>query len=123
MPKKILLVDDDQNYRVLIAGLVRRMGYGALEATSGEQAIDVALAEEPDLVVTSVELPAMNGIELTLRLKQNQKTSYIPIVAYSGDPNHKNAALKSGAALFLTKPLSFFDELKNAITDALKTRP
>jgi CheY-like chemotaxis protein len=123
MPKKILLIDDDQNYRLQIAGLIQSMSYAALEAASGEQALDVALAEEPDLIVTSVELPSMNGIELTMRLKQNSKTSYILVIAYSSDPNHGSAALKAGAALFLAKAPSFFDELKNAIANALKARP
>ncbi|MGH7766958.1 MAG: response regulator [Candidatus Binatia bacterium] len=123
MGKKILIVDNDQNYGVLIAALIRRMGYATLEATSGEGAIDTALAEEPDLVVTNAELPHMNGIELTLRLKRSPKTSSAPVIVYSGVADHKDAALKAGASLFLTKPLSFFEDLKNAIEDVLKTRP
>jgi pilus assembly protein CpaE len=120
--KRILIVDGDLNYRGLVAGLIRRLSYATLEAAAGEAAIDFALAEAPDLVLASVELPRMNGIELTIRLKQNPKTSYLPVILYSA-ADHKAAALKAGAALFITKPLSFFEDLKQAIEDALKSHP
>ncbi|HEY2986133.1 MAG TPA: response regulator [Candidatus Binatia bacterium] len=120
MAKTILIVDDDGNSRRIVAGLNKRLGYEILEAEGSEEAAAAALSEGPDLIVACVELPRMNGIELTIRLKQNPKTSFIPVILYSGRSDLTTAAVKAGATAFLSKPITF-KLLKKAIDGALKT--
>lgn len=121
MPQRVLIVDDDENSRAMIVRWLQRMGHGTLEAASGEAALDVVLIEEPELVVARVELPRMNGIELTIRLKQNPKTAYVPVVLYSPASERKHAALKAGAFTWMNYPASF-DELTAAVAAALKNK-
>ena len=96
--------------------------YEIREAKDGEEAFDRVLSEEPDAPVTSLELTRMNRIELTIRLKQNPKTSSIDVILYSDQPNAKPAAVKAGASAFLSKPVTF-GALKKAVDGALTTNP
>jgi len=122
MSQRILIVDDDENSRAMIVRWLHRMGHGTHETATGEAALDMVLMEEPELVVARVELPRMNGIELTIRLKQNPKTAYVPVVLYSAARERKDAALKAGAFRWMYHPASF-EELAAAVAAALKTKP
>ncbi len=77
----ILLVDDYEDARVMYGHFLRMSGYEPLEASTGEEALELALARLPDLILLDMSLPGIDGWEVTTQLKRNPKTKHIPIVA------------------------------------------
>src|SRR4051794_35707101 len=108
MSKKILLIEDHPEMRQLIANSLRRLGYEVLEAADGQQGLRLALGENPDLVLLDLSLPGINGLEVVRKIKEDPRTSHIPIVACSGWENKAmvNNLFKAGIAEYLTKPCS-----------------
>jgi CheY-like chemotaxis protein len=106
MPARILVVKDHRDSRELLAFMLRSMGYEVIEAANGQEAIEKAGAEEPDLVIMDLGLPGINGIEATVKLKQDPKTAHIPVIAHSAwsEEQYRAAALRAGMVEFLTKP-------------------
>jgi CheY-like chemotaxis protein len=106
MPPKILIVEDHQDSREVLAFMLRRMGYKVIEASNGLEAIEKARAEGPDLVIMDLGLPGINGIEATVKLKQDPKTAHIPVIAHSAwsEGQYRAAALKAGMVEYLPKP-------------------
>lgn len=117
--KKILIVENDADCRRALGRLVRRLGYESVDAVSGEEAIEQALVAEPELILINLSLPCMSGIELTLRLKQNPKALYIPVIVYSDGTDTREAAVKAGAALVIDRPRTY-GALKKAVGIVLK---
>lgn len=105
---KILLIEDHSDARELLCVQFRSLGYEVIEAESAENGIQKALDESPDLIITDLELPNISGIEATVRLKEEPRTSSIPILAYTGwaDEERKGKAFEAGIARVLTKPIS-----------------
>jgi CheY-like chemotaxis protein len=102
---------------------IQALGYEVIEATSGEEALEKALAETPDLIIMDLGLPGMNGIEATTKLKENPKAAHIPIVAHTAwkEEDYKDRAEKAGMARFLTKP-THPRVFKEVIQKLLQTR-
>lgn len=100
-------------------------GFRVDQAHNGLQALDRALASRPDVVVTDLKIPGIDGFELTRRLKQDHRTSDIPVLAVTGyaafasDPGR---ALRAGCDAVLPKPCSP-DELEAAIRALIDARP
>lgn len=108
-PIKILVVEDHPDSREVLVLQLRRMSFKEIiEAERGEEGIDKALTEGPDLIIMDLGLPGMNGIEATARLKQNPQTAHIPVIALTAwrEEDFKDRALKAGIAEYLTKPTS-----------------
>ncbi|MBI5605349.1 MAG: response regulator [Deltaproteobacteria bacterium] len=105
---KILIVDDEPlNIKLLEAKLPREK-YEVLKALSGKQAIEIAGAESPDLILLDIMMPEMNGFEVTRWLKKNPETERIPIIqvtALDGSED-KVMGLEAGADEFLNKPVN-----------------
>jgi CheY-like chemotaxis protein len=104
--KKILLVEDNDNCRELLALFIKRLGYEVFEAANGPQAIDRASAVHPDLIMMDLGLPGMSGDEAMGCLKAAPSTREIPVIintAFVTGPQLKRA-LDSGAAEVLCKP-------------------
>lgn len=108
MSKKILLIEDHPEMRQLIATSLRRLGYELLEAKDGQTGIRMALTENPDLVLLNLSLPGVSGFDIARQMKENFKTSHIPIVACSGwqDTNKVTESFEAGVVDYLTKPFS-----------------
>jgi len=107
MPKKILVVEDHQDSREILIVQLRSMSYKeVIEAASGEEGIEKALVEDPDLIIMDLGLPGINGIEATARLKQNPKTAKIPVIALTAwqEQDFRDKALKAGVVEYLSKP-------------------
>jgi DNA-binding response OmpR family regulator len=103
--KKVLIVDDDQDIVALISDMLG--GYfRALQATSGREGIQLAVREQPDLVILDVNMPEMDGFEVCRRLREQPGTRHIPIImlttAASLDSRVKG--LDIGADDYITKP-------------------
>ncbi|MFQ5851155.1 MAG: response regulator [Candidatus Binatia bacterium] len=124
MPRKILIVEDHVDSREILKMQIHTLGYEVIEAVSGEEALEKALVEVPDLIIMDLGLPGMNGIEAAAKLKQQQKTTSMPVLAYTAwrEEEIKEEAEKAGIAAYLTKPaeLRRFREL---IQKLLKTQP
>ena len=104
--KKILVVEDNDNCRELLALFIKRLGYEVVEAATGLQAIERACAVHPDLIMMDIGLPGMAGDEATACLKANPATQEIPVIintAFATGPQTKRA-LDAGAAEILHKP-------------------
>jgi CheY-like chemotaxis protein len=107
--KKILLVDDSSTSRMtsrmLLAG---HESYVVTSACDGEEGVEKAIAEVPNLILMDIEMPRMNGIEACRLLKQNEATRNIPVVLLTmrGEEPFVRQAYASGCSDFLTKPVN-----------------
>ena len=127
--KKILLVEDNPVNRRLAEFLLRSQGYQVREATSAIEAFEILRTEHPDLIVMDIQLPGMDGLEATKKLKEQPGTADIPVVAvtsYAMKGDRENA-LAAGCAGYVTKPIDkniFIEEVaarlgaKSKIEDA-----
>lgn len=106
--KKILLVEDNSDYREIMALFIAKMGYQTIKAKNSYEAITFAEAEEPDLIFMDMQLPDVDGVNTTAMLKQNPKTSRIPVVALTAwmSALSEEKALKVGITTYLIKPVS-----------------
>jgi CheY-like chemotaxis protein len=122
-PGKILLVEDNTDVRSFLRLLLERSaGYEIVEAASGEEAIEKATSERPDLILMDISLPDISGIGATHALKSNPTTAQIPIIAYSALPlmGWREQALKAGMAAYLEKPVTL-KLLMETISKLLRT--
>jgi DNA-binding response OmpR family regulator len=101
---RILLVEDDQSIRTVMATAFGHDGHHVIEADSGETGIALAASEEPDLAVIDLRLPGMDGIEVVQRLRLQYDIPLVILTAFS-DSNDVIRALEAGADDFLSKPI------------------
>lgn len=104
--KTILVVDDDVEIRRLISYILQWQSFNVIEAEDGLEGWQLAIRQKPDLILSDIEMPHMNGYELLERLQQDMDAAMIPIIFISGqaDVETRNYALQLGAADFLGKP-------------------
>jgi two-component system, cell cycle response regulator DivK len=105
----ILLVEDNEMNRDMLARRLQRKGYSVLIAYDGEQGYFLACTESPDLIVVDIRLPVMNGWEVTRLLKTNESTQHIPIVALTAHAlvTDRERAFEAGCDDYDTKPVDF----------------
>ena len=108
MKKKILIVEDNKDSLEILGLRVTAIGYQVIKARNSKEAITYAEAEQPDLIFMDMELPDADGIKTTATLKQNPKTSHIPVVALTAWMCElwREKALKVGIVSYLLKPVS-----------------
>lgn len=106
--KKILIVEDEKDIHELIVYNLKQEGYQILSSYSGENGLEKAISERPDLVLLDIMLPVMNGLDVCRELKSNDKTSHIPIVMLSAKNEDVDiiTGLEIGADDYITKPFS-----------------
>jgi two-component system, cell cycle response regulator DivK len=102
----ILVVDDYQDAREMYAEYLQFSGFRVAEAKNGNEAVEQAFALKPDLILMDLSLPGMDGWEATRRLKGDDSTRHIPIVALTGHAlaGASEGAKKAGCDSFVTKP-------------------
>ena len=115
--KKILVVDDDEPISSYLIRKFTKLGYTVFVAEDGEEAVQQAFLNLPDIILLDVKLPRLNGIEVCKRLKADDKTKDIPILMLSAKAQtfEINEGLKAGADKYLCKPMSFpaiLDEIR-----------
>lgn len=84
MSKKVLVVDDDPDVRVFNIAVLEENGYTPLEATNGEEGMNIIKQEKPDLVILDVLMPRESGIRLYRNLKTDKSLKTIPVIVLSG---------------------------------------
>jgi CheY-like chemotaxis protein len=107
MGKKILIVEDNPQNMRLVEMALSAESYTLLEATNGEEALEIAKKERPDLIIMDVQLPKMSGLEVTRKLREIPEFNRTPIIAITayamkGD---EEKALDSGCNAYLSKPI------------------
>ena len=107
MGKVILIIEDEPKNMKLFRDILQVHGYTTIEATDGQQGIESARANKPDLILMDILMPVMNGLEATKILKADPETNKIPIIALtsyamSGD---KEKTLEAGCDAYMTKPI------------------
>jgi DNA-binding response OmpR family regulator len=116
MPR-ILIVDDDAQFRRTLHLALDSCGYDAGDAADGEEALDAVAASVPDLIVLDWHLPGMDGIQTCRALRSHYD---VPVIIVSGNrSNSKDLALDAGANDYLAKPFAMND-LLTSIESALK---
>jgi twitching motility two-component system response regulator PilH len=106
--KKILVVDDSPTERHVLLELLMRNGYQVSTAESGEEGIEKARAEQPDLILMDVVMPGLNGYQATRTLTRDEATREIPIIVCTskGQETDKIWGLRQGAIDYLIKPVN-----------------
>src|ERR1041385_4403722 len=107
MARTVLIVDDHEHLRQILALVLRYAGYDTLEAGTGNQAIATAVSAQPNLILMDLDLPDMTGIDPARVNKKNPITAKIPIVACSASSGWewREEALRAGMADYLQKPI------------------
>lgn len=108
MTKRILVVEDQEDNRIILRRLLSNAGYDLIEAVNGEDGVALALSTRPDLILMDIQLPVMDGYEATRRIKSNAELKSIPVIAVtsyalSGDEAKTRAA---GCDAYVAKPFS-----------------
>jgi len=106
--KKILVADDETHILHVVSLKLRNAGFNVLTARDGQEALELAQQEQPDLIITDYHMPQLSGLELCQRLKQDPATSSIPAImltarGYQLDPADTQ---QSGILCMLSKPFS-----------------
>lgn len=108
MKEKILIVEDNPQNMRLVETALRARNYTLFKATDGEEALDIATRERPDLIIMDMQLPKVSGLEVTRRLRQMPVFSHVPIIALTayamkGD---KEKFIGAGCDAYLSKPIN-----------------
>lgn len=121
-PSKILIVEDNQDIRQYVKNHLSKQ-HQIIEAANGKEGLDLAVSELPDLIITDIMMPVMDGMELTNRLKNNQLTDHIPVIMLTakGDLTFKLKGYQTGADEYLSKPFSM-QELEIRMMNLIKQR-
>ena len=105
--EKVLVVDDNRASRELIRAILKRVHCNIIEATHGQEALDLVEQEQPDLVLLDIDMPGLDGLAVVKRIRQNPSLADLPVVAVTafameGD---REKGMTAGFTAYLTKPI------------------
>ena len=142
MGEKVLVVDDEFEIRDLLSKFLTEEGYEVIVASNGEEALELAERENPQVILLDILMPGFSGIETCRRLKAAEKTRFIPVIMATALWDTHAEAVEAGAEDFVTKPFNLAeisfrvksilrvrylnDELERAVAynqELLKNRP
>ena len=105
--KKILIVDDSPTERYAMTELLIKQGYQIVTAETGEQGVETAKSELPDLILMDVVMPGLNGYQATRTLSREETTKHIPIILCTskGEETDKIWGMRQGALDYMVKPV------------------
>lgn len=120
MPKKILIVEDNEQNRILVRMIMKSLQHEVIEAEDGEQGVQMAKGQKPDVILMDLQMPVMDGYAAIKILKNDPETKDIKIIAVTsyamrGD---RGKALAAGADDYIAKPIDV-DELSGMISKYL----
>jgi len=113
----ILIVDDSPTELLALANMLKKNGYSVLEAESGENGVEIASREQPDVILMDIVLPGLNGFQATRQLNKARETEHIPVVMVTSKDQETDKVwgMRQGAKAYLTKPVS-----EESLIDVLK---
>jgi CheY-like chemotaxis protein len=122
-PPTILVVEDFDDTRLMMKMWLTKHGYRVLEAETGEEGVELAQKERPDLIIMDMMMPGMNGLDATQRIRQDRDLRQTPIVAVSayGVNEYRRLALAAGCNEYVSTPFdpgSLADLIKTLLDDA-----
>ncbi len=119
----ILVVEDNEKNMKLFRDVLRAAGYETLEATTGGRAVELAMAHEPDLVLMDVQLPDLDGVEALGRLRADERTASIPVLALTAQAmlGDRERFLAVGFDGYVSKPVDIV-ALVDTVNVILKSR-
>lgn len=103
----LLIVDDNEDIRTYVSSIFKK-DYTIITAENGEEGIDMAIKHIPDIIISDVMMPVLDGIQLSKNLKRDERTSHIPIILLTAKSGEQNeiTGIKTGADDYITKPFS-----------------
>ena len=111
--ERVLVVEDNEKNMKLFRDVLRATGYRTLEATTGGQAVELAAEHAPDLVLMDIQLPDIDGVEALSRLRANERTAPIPVLAVTAQAmqgDHERF-LAAGFDGYISKPVNIVELL------------
>jgi two-component system cell cycle response regulator DivK len=123
MGAKILYIEDNPGNRMLVRRILLVEDYDVFEAEDGPTGIEIALREKPDLILMDMNLPDLDGYELTRRMRAIPELATVPIIAMTANvmQGDREKTLEAGCSGYIPKPIDV-DELPNQIARFLKTK-
>jgi two-component system, cell cycle response regulator DivK len=109
--RRIMVVEDYDDTRLLLKQGLEMLGYSVLEASNGQEAVDIAERERPDLILMDLDLPILDGIAATQHIRQQQHMESVPIVAVTAYPlsYSRVKAFAKGCNEYMPKPIDMSD--------------
>ncbi|MFM7450405.1 MAG: response regulator transcription factor [Leptolyngbyaceae cyanobacterium] len=119
--KRLLLIDDDPNLILLVKDYLEFRGYEVITAENGREAIEILEADIPDMIICDVMMPEMDGYSLVKHVRDNPRTSWIPVLFLSakGQSQDRVKGLNTGADVYMVKPFEP-EELVAQVESSLK---
>ena len=128
--RKVLIVDDETIVRASVRAVLEEAGWEAVEGRDGDEAVAIAIQEDPDLVLLDVSMPKMDGFDALRELREDQRTAHIPVVMFTGindfdlGNHHDGESIGQQAGVmppdgFIEKPLNF-QTFAAEVADAVK---
>jgi CheY-like chemotaxis protein len=126
MKNRVLVVEDDEDNSGLVRFLLERAGYAVLVGRDGHEGLELARQELPDLILMDLSLPGIDGWTAGRELKEDPKTSHIPLLALTAHtlPGDRKRTLESGFDGYISKPIdveSFARDITKALGNKKKT--
>ncbi len=106
--KKVLVVEDNDDNLYLIMFILKKGGFEVIEARNGADGVEKAIKEKPDLIIMDIQLPDINGMEATRRIRASKADGDIPIIALTSYamPGDRDKALAVGCTGYIEKPIN-----------------
>jgi two-component system, cell cycle response regulator DivK len=119
---QVLVVEDNEKNMKLFRDVLQASGYQLLEATTAEQALELAALHEPNLVLMDIQLPDIDGIEALGRLRANERTASIPVVALTAQAmqGDRERFLDAGFNGYISKPVNVVEFVKTVNEHCVK---
>ncbi|MCU1286317.1 MAG: response regulator receiver protein [Acidobacteriales bacterium] len=119
MPKVALVVDDSMLIRHTVCRFLEERGYAVESATNGKEAMEILKTVLPDLIITDMQMPKMDGTELITTLKASSTTANIPVVLLQGKKNHSDPDAETRANYVIYKDIDIVAQLGRALAVTL----
>ena len=106
MPKRVVVVDDDQEIQEIVTFVLRRNGFEVAVASNGRQLQDVLATTTPDLIILDVMMPGLDGYQIFASLRENAATRHVPVIIMTAHAEdiYERISMDLGAAVHITKP-------------------
>ena len=116
LPPTVLIVEDDEDNRLMLKIMLEMWNYRVLEAENGEEAVSSARANCPDLILMDLKMQLLSGLEATRQIRRSAEIAGVPIIFVSGcaEAGFRRAALDAGGNEYLVKPI-VFEHLENVL--------